>query len=230
MTRDRWRSTNGDFDSQYTATRPVTRIATRSALSEASARRKPPRSPATAVTSPTLPNSISAITIRRRTGCETTASDSLVVKPTPLNAERAWNRAIGRVIPVTVSATVATLVMNSEIRATTTSRITASIPSGLPDRVRWHASATPACAWAPWPGPVLLWAGTGLAPSAFRPGNGMPAPPSPARAGAAPVRRVAPAPPPHVVTPVERGCPGPRRRRAEREPNSTMVADGTPSR
>lgn len=41
----------------------------------------PPRTPATAVTSPTLPKSMSAITIRRRTGWLTAASDSLVVNP-----------------------------------------------------------------------------------------------------------------------------------------------------
>ena len=49
-----------------------------------------------AVTIPTFPTSISHITMRRRTGWPTTASASLVVKPTPVNAERAWKRADSR--------------------------------------------------------------------------------------------------------------------------------------
>ncbi len=39
-------------------------------------------------------------TMRRRTGWSTTLSASLVVKPAPVNAERAWKRATSRPIPV----------------------------------------------------------------------------------------------------------------------------------
>jgi hypothetical protein len=38
--------------------------------------------------------------IRRRTGWETRLSDSLVVKPTPVNAERAWKRGLARELRV----------------------------------------------------------------------------------------------------------------------------------
>ncbi len=67
------------------------------------------------VTTPAAPISISCITMRRRTGWFTTDSDSFVVKPAPLNAERAWNRAMSRDSPVAVSITVATRVMPIEM-------------------------------------------------------------------------------------------------------------------
>jgi hypothetical protein len=41
-----------------------------------------------------------------------------VVKPTPKNADRAWNRADSRESPVSDSATVATRVTTSESRTT----------------------------------------------------------------------------------------------------------------
>ncbi len=66
------------------------------------------------VTTPAAPSSISCRTMRRRTGWLTTDSDSLVVKPAPLNADRAWNRAMSRESPVAVSITVATRVMMIE--------------------------------------------------------------------------------------------------------------------
>ena len=47
-------------------------------------------------------------------GWLTTFSDSLVVKPTPVKAERAWNFADSRDRPVWVSATVAIRVTNME--------------------------------------------------------------------------------------------------------------------
>jgi hypothetical protein len=75
----------------------------------------------TAATTPALPSSISVMTMRRRTGCLTTSSDSLVVKPAPVKAERAWKRAASLDRPVSVSATVATRVTSSESSNTTSS-------------------------------------------------------------------------------------------------------------
>ena len=50
----------------------------------------------------------------------TICSDSEVVKPAPLSAERAWNRAVSRERPVRVSATVATRVISTETATTST--------------------------------------------------------------------------------------------------------------
>ncbi len=77
------------------------------------------------VATPRPPMSMRIMMIRRRTGCSTTASDSLVVKPAPVRAERAWKRAAGRAMPVRVRAIVAMRVMSSDRMATTTSRTTA---------------------------------------------------------------------------------------------------------
>ena len=65
-------------------------------------------------TIPALPASISHMMIRRLTGWRTTLSDSVVVNPAPLKAERAWKRAASRDMPVAVSATVAARVTTSE--------------------------------------------------------------------------------------------------------------------
>ncbi len=70
---------------------------------------------------PAAPSSISWSTIRRRTGWLTTDSDSLVVKPAPLKADRAWNRAMSRDSPVAVSITVATRVITMETVMTASS-------------------------------------------------------------------------------------------------------------
>ncbi len=76
------------------------------------------------VANPTLPRSISAMMMRRRAGWATTASDSVVVNPTPVSADRAWKRADGRDIPVAVRAMVAIRVRSSDSMATTRSRMT----------------------------------------------------------------------------------------------------------
>ena len=76
------------------------------------------------VANPTLPRSISAMMMRRRAGWATTASDSVVVNPTPVSADRAWKRADGWDIPVAVSAMVAIRVRSSDSMATTRSRMT----------------------------------------------------------------------------------------------------------
>jgi hypothetical protein len=52
--------------------------------------------------------------MRRRTGWLTTCSASLVVKPTPVSAERAWNLADSRDKPVRVKATVAMRLISSD--------------------------------------------------------------------------------------------------------------------
>ena len=56
--------------------------------------------------------------MRRLTGWRTTLSDSVVVKPAPLKAERAWKRAASRDMPVAVNAIVAARVTTSEIIST----------------------------------------------------------------------------------------------------------------
>ncbi len=71
------------------------------------------------LTSPALPSSMSTEMIWRRTGWVTTVSDSLVVKPTVLKAERAWNFAISRESPVNVSITAAMRLIISEISTMT---------------------------------------------------------------------------------------------------------------
>ena len=55
---------------------------------------------------PAYPATISMRTMRRRTGCPTTDSDSEVVKPTPMNADCAWNEALSRERPVRTRARV----------------------------------------------------------------------------------------------------------------------------
>ena len=75
-----------------------------------------------AVMKPAFPSSISSMMMRRRTGCCTTRSDSVVVNPAPVKADRAWNRASCRESPVSVRATVAIRTTNKE-RMTTTSRV-----------------------------------------------------------------------------------------------------------
>ena len=76
---------------------------------------------AMAATMPALPASISHMMMRRRTGCLTTDSDSVVVKPAPLKADRAWNRAASLERPVAVRATVATRVTTRESTSTMSS-------------------------------------------------------------------------------------------------------------
>ena len=55
--------------------------------------------------------------IRRRTGWFTTISLSLVVNPTPKNAEYAWKFAVSHDRPVIMSADAPTRTMMSEIAA-----------------------------------------------------------------------------------------------------------------
>src|SRR3954454_12846904 len=83
---------------------------------------------ASTVTIPALPRSTSQMTIRRRTGWLTTDSASLVVNPTPKNADRAWNRATSRERPVCTSAEVPTRVIS---RLTETERRTAMTAATL---------------------------------------------------------------------------------------------------
>ena len=78
---------------------------------------------------PGAPDDLSPMTIRRRTGCETTAPDSWVVKPDPVSADRAWKRADSLGIPVTVRATVAMRVISRDRTATSSSRTMAYIVS-----------------------------------------------------------------------------------------------------
>jgi uncharacterized membrane protein len=99
----------------------------------------------TTVTIPALPTSIRNITIRRRTGWFTTASDSLVVKPAPDSAERAWKRADSRDRPVSARATVATRVISSERITATNTLVSASTSSPFPARSRADTCPAP---WA----------------------------------------------------------------------------------
>ncbi len=117
--RSRW-STQRLRDSVKIPNKPAARMPIRSARPPVrSAPPRPNSSPATRVAIPALPSSMRAITTRRRTGCDTTLSASAVVKPAPVNAERAWNRAASRDMPVDTRAAVAILVMISPMRTMT---------------------------------------------------------------------------------------------------------------
>ena len=59
--------------------------------------------------------------MRRRAGCSRTCSDSFVVKPVPVHAERAWKRAASVDMPVSTSDTAVTLTMSSESASMRTS-------------------------------------------------------------------------------------------------------------
>lgn len=87
---------------------------------------------------PTLPMSISIMTTRRRSGWPTICSDSLVVKPAPVRAERAWKRATVRDIPVATRINVATRVTTRESATRMSSEpmaITWGILPGAPSAV-----------------------------------------------------------------------------------------------
>src|SRR4051794_37682082 len=73
-----------------------------------------------------------ASTIRRRMGWLVTDSASVVVKPTPLNAERAWKRADSRDMPVRASMIPATRVTSRDKATTANTRISAATPSRYP--------------------------------------------------------------------------------------------------
>src|SRR4051794_1912024 len=88
---------------------------------------------ASTVTMPALPSSTSHRTIRRRTGWLTTVSASLVVKPTPKNALRAWKRATSRERPVCCSAEVPTRVMSRLTETVTRTAMTAATVWLFPD-------------------------------------------------------------------------------------------------
>ncbi|WP_158579989.1 hypothetical protein [Geodermatophilus marinus] len=117
------------------------------------ARAKPPAVESTPVklrmrvpstdTAPAPLTSMSTMTIRRRAGWSTTDSASDVVKPVPVKADRAWNRACWRVIPVMVRATVATRVTTSPSMTTTTSEMTAAMPGAYRGRRRPTPAAGP---------------------------------------------------------------------------------------
>src|SRR4051812_5768664 len=111
--------------------RPAARIARRAAVMP------PPEladrtTDASTVTIPALPSTTSHRTILRRTGWLTTDSASLVVNPTPKNAERAWNRATSRDSPVCSSAAVPTRVMISETVTVTRTAMKAATPLLMP--------------------------------------------------------------------------------------------------
>jgi hypothetical protein len=57
-----------------------------------------------------------------------------VVKPAPLSADHAWNRAASCDIPVDTRITVATRVTSSEINTITSTETRATIVSGIPGR------------------------------------------------------------------------------------------------
>ena len=73
------------------------------------------------VTRPAFPSSMRVRMMRRRIGWLTTDSDSLVVKPTPVIADRAWNLATSYGTPVAINATVAIRVTSSANITTTKS-------------------------------------------------------------------------------------------------------------
>ncbi len=79
-------------------------------------------SAATVETMPALPASMSIMMIRRRTGWLISCSDSLVVYPVPVKAERAWKRARFNPTPVSTNATVATRT-TSRLKKMTTSTV-----------------------------------------------------------------------------------------------------------
>jgi hypothetical protein len=100
--------------------------------------RKPRMSELAAATMPAFPSSIKAMMVLRRTGWSTTDSDSRVVKPDPVKADRAWKRAEARDMPVATRMTVATLVMTKETATTSSSDATATTTYMLP---RFRADA-----------------------------------------------------------------------------------------
>src|SRR5579875_3589777 len=143
---------------------------------------KPMMSVLAEATMPALPSSIRVMITRRRKGWSTTFSDSEVVKPEPVKADRAWKRAAWEESPVATRMTVATLVIRRESATTTSSepmaytRPTLPQPGGSPRR--WgparpwggggHVKRHPDTSARPRPGPperVL-----GPAPP-FRPGH-----------------------------------------------------------
>ena len=77
-------------------------------------------------TSPKFPTIISWLTMRLRTGWLTMASDSEVVKPAPVNAERAWKRATCSGKPVRRRATAPVRLTRMEI-VRTVKRVNAAI-------------------------------------------------------------------------------------------------------
>src|SRR4051794_20246373 len=135
MSRDRRRSIHALRASTHSTSSPMTTIPMRVPFCAASVFANDRTSVATTVTIPALPSSMRTITTRRRTGWLTTLSASLVVKPTPDSAERAWKRALSRDMPVSVRAIVATRVMSSETTTTARSEIAATtVPRERSDR------------------------------------------------------------------------------------------------
>ena len=93
---------------------------------------------AATVAMPKLLTSINVMMMRRRTGWWAMLSDSPVVKPTPVRAERAWKRADSRDRPVKAKAAVAMRVMSMEMASTISNEKTAIMrvpPFGLPQDV-----------------------------------------------------------------------------------------------
>ena len=104
-------------------------------------------------TMPTLPMSMSIMTTRRRSGWPTTCSDSEVVNPAPVRAERAWKRAVVRDMPVATRMSVATRVTTSDSATSTSSEPIAITGQFCPLAPPWSAGA---------PGPSPGGAETGV--------------------------------------------------------------------
>src|SRR5436190_7981319 len=95
---------------------------------------KPTMSEPAAATSPALPSSMSHITTLRRIGCSTTDSDSRVVNPELVNAERAWKRAACSDMPVASRMAVATRTMIGPRARMTSSEPSATTVFAFPVR------------------------------------------------------------------------------------------------
>ena len=87
----------------------------------------------TSVGVPTVPANIVVEMMRRRSGWFTTLSDSAVVNPAPLIADRAWNDAASGGRPVAMRAPVASWVKTNVIIPTTRNVATAYIAPSLAD-------------------------------------------------------------------------------------------------